>query len=117
MAHEQHFLLSAQARSLSIKRLHALADEQAFDLFRELRWRKGEEVICPCCGSIARHWFIKTRLQWRCRDCKHTFSVTSGAIFAFHKLPLKDYLIAIAIFTNAVKGISASQLARDLDVQ
>lgn len=46
-----------------------------------------------------------------------TFSVTSGTIFAFHKLPLKDYLIAIAIFTNAVKGISALQLSRDLDVQ
>lgn len=48
---------------------------------------------------------------------QHTFSVTSGTIFAFHKQPLKDYLIAIAIFTNAVKCISALQLARDLDVQ
>jgi len=115
--HEQHFLLSAKARSLSIKRLHAMTDEQAFDLFRELRWGKGEEVTCPCCGSVAKHYFIKTRRQWRCRDCNHTFSVTSGTIFAFHKLPLKDYLIAIAIFTNAVKGISALQLARDLDVQ
>ena len=28
MAHEQHFLLSAKARSLSIKRLHKLTDEQ-----------------------------------------------------------------------------------------
>ncbi len=117
LAHHQHFLLSAKARSLSIKRLHALTDEQAFDLFRELRWGKGEEVTCPCCGSIAKHWFIKTRRQWRCKDCKHTFSITSGTIFAFHKLPLKDYLIAIAIFTNAVKGISALQLSRDLDVQ
>lgn len=117
MSHQQHFLLSAKARSLSIKRLHALTDEQAFDLFRELRWGVGEEVTCPCCGSIAKHWFIKTRRQWRCRDCKHTFSVTSGTIFAFHKLPLKDYLIAIAIFTNAAKGISALQLSRDLDVQ
>lgn len=115
--HGQHFLLSAEARSLSIKRLHRMSDEEAFALFRELRWGKGDEVTCPGCGSHARHWFIKTRRQWRCRDCRHTFSVTSGTIFAFHKLPLKDYLIAIAIFTNAVKGISALQLARDLDVQ
>jgi len=117
MAHQQHFLLSAKARTLSIKRLHRMSDDDAFALFRELRWGKGEEVTCPCCGSHARHWFISTRRQWRCRDCKHTFSVTSGTIFAFHKLPLRDYLIAIAIFTNAVKGISALQLARDLDVQ
>lgn len=117
MSHKQHFLLSAAARTLSIKRLHAMTDKQAFDLFRELRWGKGDEVGCPCCGSIARHWFVKSRRQWRCRDCRHTFSVTSGTIFANHKLPLKDYLIAVAIFTNAAKGISALQLARDLDVQ
>jgi len=113
----QHFLLSAKARTLSIKRLFDMSDADAFDLFRDLRWGTMDEVICPCCGSIARHYFIQTRRQWRCRDCAHTFSVTSGTIFANHKLPLKTYLIAIGIFTNAVKGISALQLSRDLDVQ
>lgn len=113
----QHFLLSAAARSLSLKRLYGMSDEESFSLFRELRWGKGEEVTCPCCGSVAKHYFLSTRRQWRCRDCKHTFSVTSGTIFAFHKLSLRDYLIAIAIFTNAAKGISALQLSRDLDVQ
>ncbi len=29
---------------------------------------------------------------------------------------MRDYLAAIAIFVNAVKGISALQLGRDLDV-
>lgn len=66
---------------------------------------------------MAKHYFIKTRRQWHCRDCNHTFSVTSGTIFASHKLPLKVYLAAIAIYCNAVKGLSALQLARDLDVQ
>lgn len=113
----QHFLLSAKARTLSIKRLFDMSDAEAFDLFKELRWGEGEEVACPCCGSVAKHYFISTRRQWRCKDCKHTFSVTSGTIFAFHKLPLKTYLIAIGIFTNAAKGISALQLGRDLDVQ
>jgi hypothetical protein len=45
------------------------------------------------------------------------FSVTSGTIFASRKLPIRDYLAAIAIFVNAAKGISALQLGRDLDVQ
>ena len=43
--------------------------------------------------------------------------MTSGTIFADHKLPLQVYLGAIAIYTNAVKGLSALQLSRDLDVQ
>ena len=60
---------------------------------------------------------LKTRLQFRCNECFHTFSVTSGTIFASHKKPLKIYLLAIALFTNAVKSMSALQLSRDLDVQ
>ena len=85
-------------------------------MFKQSRWGH-HDAICPCCGSVAKHYFIKTRRQWRCRDCNHTFSVTSGTIFASHKLPLKVYLAAIAIYCNAVKGLSALQLARDLDVQ
>ncbi|OYV72792.1 MAG: hypothetical protein B7Z72_03985, partial [Gemmatimonadetes bacterium 21-71-4] len=74
-------------------------------------------TACPVCGTIGKHYFKPTRQQWQCKDCGHTFSVTSGTIFAFHKLPLRVYLAAIAIFTNAVKGISALQLGRDLGVQ
>ena len=47
----------------------------------------------------------------------HTFSVTSGTIFHSHKLDFKVILLAIVIFSNATKGISALQLSRDLDVQ
>lgn len=114
---KQHFLLSAKARSLSVRKVFAMSDDEAFSLFKSLRWGDTGTVTCPCCGVVDVHYFIRTRNQWRCKDCKHTFSVTSGTIFAFHKLPLKVYLGAIAIFTNAVKGLSALQMSRDLDVQ
>lgn len=113
----QHFLLSAKARTLSVRKVMELTDDQAFQLFKEVRWGEGDEVACPDCGTIRKHYFIRTRKQWRCKDCFHTFSVTSGTIFAFHKLPLRVYLSAIAIYSNAVKGISALQLGRDLGVQ
>ena len=45
------------------------------------------------------------------------FTLTSGTLFAFHKLPLRTYLAAIVIFCNEVKGKSALALSRDLDVQ
>lgn len=113
----QHFLLSAKARTLSVRKVMELTDAEAFEVFKEVRWGAGEEVACPVCGTIGKHYFQRTRKQWRCKDCNHTFSVTSGTIFAFHKLPLRVYLAAIAIYANAVKGISALQLARDLGVQ
>ncbi len=111
---QQHFLLSAAARTLSVREAFALSDEAAFELFRELRWGKGEEVVCPECGVVERHWFLPSRRQWRCKACAHTFSVTSGTIFAHHKLPLRVYLSAVALYTNAVKGLSALQMCRDL---
>ena len=114
----QHFLLSAKARSLSLMEIFRMEDLEAFDLFRKARWPETEgEAICPVCGSCHKHYWLKTRKQWRCKDCKHTFSVTSGTLFAHHKLPLQTYIASIALFTNTAKGFSALQLSRDLDVQ
>jgi hypothetical protein len=45
---------------------------------------------------------------------KKNFTITSGTLFASHKLPLKGYLAAIAIFCNEIKGKSALALFRDL---
>ena len=113
---KQHFLLSAKARTLSVCEVMQITHEQAFLLFKEMRWGKAHP-ICPHCDTQDHHYFIRGRRQWRCKCCNHTFSVTSGTIFAFHKLPLKIYLVAIAIYANAVKGLSALQLGRDLGVQ
>ena len=77
----QHFLLSTQARTMSLRQIFGLSDQAAFELFRNSRWGNGDEVACPECGAVDRHYFIKTRRQWRCKACKHTFSVTSGTIF------------------------------------
>ena len=43
----------------------------------------------------------------------------SGTLFAWHKLPLKTYLMAIAVtdYCNEVKGKSMLAFCRDLDVQ
>ena len=114
----QHFLLSAEARSLSMVKIMMMSDMEAFELFKNIRWTNTDgKPVCPCCGSVEKHYFLKTRMQFRCKECFHTFSVTSGTIFASHKKTLKIYLLAIALFTNAVKSISALQLSRDLDVQ
>ena len=53
----------------------------------------------------------------KCKNCGKQFSVTSGTIFSGHKLPLKKYLLAIAIFSNEAKSISALKLSRELNIQ
>ncbi|TAL90077.1 MAG: IS1595 family transposase [Candidimonas sp.] len=114
---KQHFMLSAKARTLSVHQMFELTEQQSFGTIKEVRWGSGAAVTCPICCVVDKHYFIHVRRRWRRKDCNHTSSVTSGMVFAFHKLPLRIYLAAIAIYTNAVKGISALQLGQDLGVQ
>ncbi len=53
---------------------------------------------------------------FKCAGCGKQYSVTSGTIFASRKLSFMDLCGAVAIFVNAVKGLSALQLGRDLSV-
>jgi transposase-like protein len=113
----QHFLLSAKARTLSLKAIFRMSDEEAHDHFTAIRFAdNGGAAFCPRCECTAVYTYAARRI-WKCKACNHQFSVTSGTIFASRKLAIRDYLAAIAIFVNAVKGISALQLGRDLDVQ
>ena len=45
------------------------------------------------------------------RAARRTSRITSGTLFASHKLPLRGYLAAIAVFCNEVKGKSALALS------
>ena len=104
-----HFLLQAKGLTLSVVQVLAMSDDDAFALFRHVRWGDGEEVVCPHCRMAHRHYFRPTRKIWRCAGCQEDFSVTSGTIFAFHKLPLRLYLAAAIQFANAVKTTTATR--------
>lgn len=113
----QHFLLSAQARTLSVASVARMSDEEAHKRFTEIRWSdNGGQPYCPHCGSVALYTY-KARRIWKCKACTKQFSITSGTIFASRKLAVRDYLLAIAILMNGAKGMSALQLSRDLNVQ
>ncbi len=61
----QHFLLSSKARTLSIMNIVKMSDMEAFDMFKAIRWSETNgDVVCPCCGSIKKPYFLKTRMQF-----------------------------------------------------
>src|ERR1700690_3083679 len=94
-----------------------MADEEALAAFKLIRWNANDgQPYCPKCGCIEAYP-RKAKPLWECKGCEHVYSVTSGTIFASRKLAIRDYLLAIAIFCNGVKGHSALQLSRDLDCQ
>jgi transposase-like protein len=114
---KQHFLLSTAARTLSLSAVARMTEEESRAAFQAIRWSDNKgEPYCPRCGCAVAYR-IKTQDRWKCKACRHQYTVTSGTIFASRQLPVRDYLLAIAIFVNGAKGHSALQLSRDLDCQ
>lgn len=110
----QHFLLSSAAKSLTLGQVAHMSDEECERVFVRLRW-DNSEPHCPRCGAMTIYQSRRDGcLRYQCKACNKDFSLTSGTLFASRKLPLRGYLMAIAIFCNEVKGKSMLALSRDL---
>jgi transposase-like protein len=115
----QHFLLSPAAKTLTLAQVFQMTDAAAEAMFCRVRWfDTAGKPVCPRCGGTDAYDARRPNgsPRFRCRACKTDFTITSGTLFDSHKLPLKGYLAAIAIFCNEVKGKSALALSRDLNV-
>ena len=89
------------------------SEEKCREKLYRLRWPDG--FICPKCGHI-RHYELKTRQLFQCRQCKHQCSLISGTIFASSKLPLTTWFLAIYLVTQAKEGMSALSMRRFLGI-
>src|SRR5216110_397161 len=99
----QHFLLSAAARTLTVASVARMPDAEVERVFIRLRWQDNDgNAYCPHCGCTTVYMARRPNgaPRWRCKACRKDFSVTSGTLFAFHKLPLRSYLLAIAILPS-----------------
>jgi len=113
----QHFLLSSRAKTLTLASVARMSDEEAEAVFRKIRWASnGGDPFCPKCGCTIVYDCRRANgtARWRCKACRHSFSITSGTLFHSRKMPLRAYLLAIAIFCNEVKGKSMLALSRDI---
>ncbi|HUB14391.1 MAG TPA: transposase, partial [Acetobacteraceae bacterium] len=113
----QHFLLSRAAKTLTIAQVMRMSNEEAETAFARIRWPETNgEPICPECGGLT-HYNVRRPNgppRWRCKGCEKEFTVISGTIFAWHKMPVQTYLAAIALAMNEVKGRNALAMSRDL---
>ena len=84
-------------------------------LFHLEKARWNHKPQCPYCGSHKSTPLLH-ELRHHCNACNTSFSVTVGTIFHKTKVDLQKWFLAISLILNAKKGISARQLARDLEV-
>ena len=119
-----NFLTLAESTTISELEVARMSEDEVRIAFEKLRWSDTNgKPTCSTCGCIE-SYIINTHTpsgkpvrRYKCKACRKQYTVTSGTLFAHHKLELRDYLMAIIVFANAVKGISALQMRRALGVQ
>lgn len=85
----------------------------AVEYLEQVRW--SGTIHCPECNSTN----IGNRqkdMRYPCRNCGNTFSVKAGTQLDDTRLPMRTWLMAFAVISDAKKGISAKQLERNLGV-
>jgi len=87
--------------------------QSCIEHLENLRWPN--KIICPYCGS-GHNYPLKNEFRHHCNTCRKSFSVTVNTIFHDTRVPLQKWFLAISLILNAKKGISARQLARDIEV-
>src|SRR5665648_565819 len=87
MMMSQHFLLSAGARTLSLRAVYAMGEEKAYETYCKLRWSETDgKPFCPRCGCVDAYR-IPTRRKFKCAGCYHQYSVTSACSSAQVRQP------------------------------
>ena len=87
--------------------------KRAHDLAVGLRWPQG--VACPRCGDMA-VTFLAKYYRWKCNGCKQQFTVKVGTLMEDSPLPIKKWMVACWLVTNAKNGISSCELGRSIGV-
>lgn len=89
------------------------------EFLEEQRWHG--KPICPHCHTESPdHYRLKSNGEfnglYKCKHCRKRFTVTVGTMFEGSNVPLDKWFGAIYIFLSHKKGISSTQLAKDIGV-
>ena len=88
-------------------------DRAAEQWFERIRWPHGP--CCPDCGSL--HVVpCKDRkpMPYRCKDCRHHFSVRKGTVMQASKIGYRKWAVATYMMVTGIKGTSSMKIHREL---
>ena len=90
-------------------------EQAATDWFENTVWAAGR--VCGHCNSDDIYAVASGKpMPYRCRACKHYFSVKTGTVMASSPLPLRVWVYAIYLDCTSLRGISAMALHRAVGV-
>ena len=89
------------------------SEDQCLNALEALRWPHG--FRCPRCNSSAHCRLARGgRSLLQCSACRHQASVSAGTMMDSTKLPLRTWLAAMYLISQAKTGLSALALKRHL---
>src|SRR5579875_2141017 len=103
-------------------------EEDAYGLLEQWRWHG--QAICPHCGSINDHYFLKPRngvrktnrgtptqrRLWKCKDCRKPFSLLTGTVMHGTHIPIRTWVFVIYELCTNKNGIAAREIERRYDL-
>lgn len=106
--------LKAKKESLiELTRRYANDEEECINFFVQSKYPTG--FVCEKCGCT--HGYkIKRHHVLQCKDCMHQHYLFANTIFQDNKLELFKLILGLYLFFTSTKGVSAIELASELDV-
>lgn len=75
--------------------------------------REKEGIICKKC-SDTKHYWLQSKWQWQCANCRFRTTLRSGTIMESAKLSFYKWYLCMAFMSSTKKGISALEMQRQL---
>jgi len=76
--------------------------------------REKEGIICKKC-KCKKHYWLKAKWSWQCSECSFRTTLRSGTVMENSNLPVRTWYLAMAFMSFSKKGISATELQRQLE--
>ena len=105
----------SQQKGISFKefRQRFQTEEDCEAYLFEQRWPDG--FVCPKCGGSG-CYRLHGRREYVCKQCRRQSSSTAGTVLHRTHLPLTVWFWAIYLVAQDKRGVSASQLSRELEI-
>jgi hypothetical protein len=75
--------------------------------------REHQGIICKKCGC-QKHYWLASKWQWQCSNCRFRTTLRSGTIMESAKLSFHKWYLCMAFMSSTKKGISALEMQRQL---
>ena len=98
---------------ITLTRKYANNHNECVKFFFKMKWPVG--FYCEKCGCT-HYYSIKRGDVFQCKECGHQHYLLSNTIFQDNKLDLYKLILGMYLFFTANKGLSAIELANELEI-